>query len=272
MKAKLYLHAGGALTTWDALNALPTPPAIGKHVPVGHAAFLDRIERLLPVDGFSVIERQIAVAKDGARMFALLQLAHPSLTCGDGSGYIMGVRNSHDKAFAASVTVGRCPFVCDNLAFSSGADGVVVNRRHIGGVHRDLGGMVMELIAGLADRFRITDARDACYRGATLDNRDADHFVLELYRNGAIGWGEARRVLAEYHGTAVNPDKVEFRHAEFEPRTAYSLFNAFTQELKGIDDKGVAHPNVWELPKATAIACEVFDRLCTFNPAGAIVV
>lgn len=272
MKANLCLHAGGHLTTLDVLRSLPTPPVVGKHVPVSHAAFLDRTEKLLAVDGFTVLERQLAIAKDGARMFALLQLEHPSLTCGDGSGYIMGLRNSHDKAFAASVTVGRCPFVCDNLAFSPGADGISVNRRHTGGVHRDLNGMVGELIVGLCDRFKLTDARDACYRGASLTQRDADHFILQLYRNGAIGWNEAKRVLAEYDGRAIDPDKVQFRHEEFAPRNAYSLFNALTQIAKGIDDKGVPHPDVWSLPGMTAKAYAVFDQLCAFNPAGAIVI
>lgn len=264
MKAKLCLHTGGETVQWADVCALPTPPQIGKHVPVGHSALVERIQRYLTVDGFSVVDAQWAIAKAGARFFGLMQLSHPSLMSQD-HAYVMGIRNSHDKAFAASVCVGLQPFVCDNLAFSPGADGLAVTRRHVGSIYADLNSLVGSLVEKLATRFALADNRVAHYRNACLDQRDADHFILELYRNNVIKPTDIYRLASEYDGTVVEPGKVKFRHEEFAPRNAYSLFNALTQLLKGIDKEGNANPDLWSLPKTTADAYTVFDRLTGFG-------
>ena len=53
------------------------------------------------------------------------------------------------------------------------------------------------------------------------------------------------------------------RHPEFKGQTLYSLFNAFTEEMKGSD--------LSKLPYRT-MACEsIFDKLARFVPAEPII-
>lgn len=272
MNAKLCLHTGGQRTTWENVLAVPTPPVVGRYVPVGHAALVERIQRFLAVDNFTVAQTEWALAKEGARFFGLMQLTHPSLMSED-HAYVMGIRNSHDKTFPASVVVGISPFVCDNLAFSPGADGLSVTRRHVGGIFNDLNLLVGSLVEKLALRFQLSDSRVETYKGATLDTRDSDHFIMELYRQNVINKTDIARLAAEYAGTLdATTGKPAFRHEEFAPRTAYSLFNALTQLLKGIDKENNANPDLWTLPRTTATAYEVFDALLGFKPANVIAV
>lgn len=272
MNAKLCLHTGGQRTTWENILAVPTPPVVGRYVPVGHAALVERIQRFLAVDNFTVTQTEWALAKEGARFFGLMQLTHPSLMSTD-HAYVMGIRNSHDKTFPASVVVGISPFVCDNLAFSPGADGLAVTRRHVGSIFNDLNLLVGSMVEKLALRFQLSDNRVLAYKSADLTQKDADHFIMELMRKNVIKRTDVYRLADEYAGTLdATSGKPAFRHEEFAPRTAYSLFNALTQLLKGIDKEGNANPDLWSLPRTTATAYAVFDSLLGIKQADAEVI
>jgi hypothetical protein len=61
---------------------------------------------------------------------------------------VVGIRNSHDKAFAAGIIAGAQVLVCDNLCFSGE---ILLARKHTGHIHYDLPVMVTILsIAYLA--------------------------------------------------------------------------------------------------------------------------
>jgi hypothetical protein len=53
------------------------------------------------------------LTRDGRRYFGLLQVANG--TNPDDFGLVVGVRNSHDRSFPASLVLGAACFVCDNL-------------------------------------------------------------------------------------------------------------------------------------------------------------
>jgi len=48
---------------------------------------------------------------------------------------VLGIRNSHDKTFPASLVDGALVFVCDNLSFSGE---IRVTRKHTRFIRRDL--------------------------------------------------------------------------------------------------------------------------------------
>src|SRR5205807_1578946 len=64
----------------------------------------------------SIVSQAHALAREGQRYFGLLQIVNG--TFHDDYSLIMGIRNSHDKAFPAALCLGSGVFVCDNLAFS----------------------------------------------------------------------------------------------------------------------------------------------------------
>ena len=54
-----------------------------------------------------------ALWSDGLRYFGLLEVTNGAAH--DDYGLVIGLRNSHDKSFPASIALGSGVFVCDNL-------------------------------------------------------------------------------------------------------------------------------------------------------------
>jgi len=60
-----------------------------------------------------VVRDEYAVDRTGAKMFGLMVLDQGM----HGASFALGIRNSHDKSFRLSITVGYQVFVCQNMAF-----------------------------------------------------------------------------------------------------------------------------------------------------------
>lgn len=56
------------------------------------------------------------MSTDGMRMFGVMELSSGF----EGCRFAIGLRNSHDKSFRLSCTVGLRVIVCENLAFHGG--------------------------------------------------------------------------------------------------------------------------------------------------------
>ena len=79
---------------------------------------------------------------NGERMNTLLSqecLFSPGTSVTQSYKYVLGVRNSNDKQFAAGLVMGIAPFVCDNLCFSGE---VKVSHRHTRNVMSNLPGRI----------------------------------------------------------------------------------------------------------------------------------
>src|SRR4051812_22192980 len=120
----LMLHAGAKKFGRQDLLALPTPEATETHKPVAHSAIIQALIESLAYRHLNVERDEYALTPDGARMFGFLELNIEE----SGIRLALGVRNSHDKSFALSITVGYRVFVCDNLAFHG--DFVAVSKKH----------------------------------------------------------------------------------------------------------------------------------------------
>ena len=60
-----------------------------------------------------MVQEEYAVSSDGMKMFGVMDLSSGFQGC----RFAVGLRNSHDKSFRLSCTVGVRIFVCENLAF-----------------------------------------------------------------------------------------------------------------------------------------------------------
>src|SRR5882724_8335286 len=101
----LMLHCGGQLKTKKEVFAVPVPPATATYVPLPFESFITRIEKQLAVEGITVSEEHLALAKDGQRLFGLMALAMPDVVATD-YGCVLGLRTSYDRSFANGVSIG----------------------------------------------------------------------------------------------------------------------------------------------------------------------
>lgn len=164
--------------------------------------------------------RNHALSHAGARYFGVFSISLPSRS-ETGVGWIVGLRNSHDKRYPAGLVAGTRVFICDNLAFSGE---VQLSRKHTRHAARDLPQIMARAIGQLGGKLRQLDERIAAYRGRTLDDRTAHDLIVRSIDNRVITPTQVPNVLHEWR---------EPRHAEFQPRTLWSLFNAYTEVFKG---------------------------------------
>jgi hypothetical protein len=132
----------------------------------------------------------------------------------------MGVRNSLDKKFPASLAFGSQVFVCDNLAFTGE---ITVARKHTTNIMRDLPNLITAAVSNTKEMQHNQEARFDCYKDVTLTDLKAHHLIIELVRRNALNTSRVKRVVDQWH---------EPNH-DFGGKTVWRLFNAVTEALKG---------------------------------------
>jgi hypothetical protein len=233
----LMLHVNAAPVDYDGLRQLTTPQPTLTHVPIPHFRLVDLLKTTLGMYGHEVTAENHGVTQDGMRYFGLISL-RSSYT-----GYedTVGLRNSHDRSFPVGIGFGSRVFVCDNMAFM--ADNVI-KRKHTANLKRDLPGIVSELIEPLALHREAQAATIRKYRTVELTNQQADHVILDLYRECVINIQRVPDVMAQWEHPTF-PD--------LDDRNAWRLFNAVTFALNG---------RVIENPQATPKLHRIIDAVC----------
>src|ERR1019366_1240721 len=231
------LHAGAEAISYDGLRQLETPPATASHVPIPHFRVVDLLKTTLGMYGHEVTDEHHGITPDGMRCFGLISLRSTY------TGYedTVGLRNSNDKSFPVGIGFGSRVFVCDNLAFIADQ---VIKRRHTANLKRDLPGVIGELIEPLALHREQQHRTLNRYRQTMLTDQQADHAILDFYREGVINIQRVPDVMREW-ATPSFPD--------LEQPTAWRLFNAVTHVLSG---------RVMDNPNATPKLHKIIDGVC----------
>src|SRR5207249_1742876 len=135
---------------------------------------------------------------------------------------VVGIRNSHDKSFPAALVLGASVFICDNLSFSGE---VKLARKHTAHIERDLPQLVDRAVGMVSDLRNTQEQRFATYRQHELTNGQAHDLVIRALDGRVVPVTKIPAILTEWR----EPRHPEFRNG----RTAWRLFNAFTEILKG---------------------------------------
>jgi hypothetical protein len=239
-KSNLCLHAGAQAVTRDQIVSVNTPSRTSTWVPIPHHRLLDGVQTSLERAGLSVVNEAHGLTRDDNRYFGLLQIAngHPDRDF----GLVVGVRNSHDKSFPAGLVIGASVFVCDNLSFSGE---VKLARKHTVHVERDLPNLIDRAVGQLGDLRRTQEQRFAAYKERELTDVAAHDLMIQAFDARVVPVTTIPEVLREWR---------EPRHPEFrDGRTAWRLFQAFTESLKG-------HLEV--LPRRTQALHGLLDAAC----------
>jgi hypothetical protein len=223
--------------TRPVLEGVVLPPATKTYQPVGHGWLLDQLEDAISGIGMRFGDQHHGLSHDGKRYFGLITLLN-------GSGNPdyntqMGVRNSLDKRFGAQVAFGNQVMVCANLCFWGNYE---LGRKHTTHIERDLPLLIEQKLAGIPEMSRLQDNRFNAYRESNLSEKNADHLIMNMLREGAVNTSRIEKVINEW-------DNPTFDHGD---RTVWRAFNAATQALKGT--------NIHEMPARTIQLQEVCDH------------
>jgi Domain of unknown function (DUF932) len=208
---------------------------------VPHRRFLEQVESTIVGNGLTIVNQAHALWNEGLRYFGLLEVAngesHPDY------GLVIGLRNSHDKSFPASIALGSSVFVCDNLAFSAE---VTIARRHTRFIERDLPRIVHTAVGRLADMRGQQDERIQTYKNTELSNPTAHDLVIRAVDANVLPVTQVPAVLKEWR----TPSHEEFTA---DGRTLWTFLNAMTEAFKG---------NLAALPRRSQALHGILDSVC----------
>jgi hypothetical protein len=221
-------------------RALSNPSATW--VPLPHHNLLEQVETTLQSSGLSVVNEAHALWHDGLRYFGLLEVANGKPD--EDYSLVVGLRNSHDHSFSASIAMGSAVTVCDNLAFSGE---VAIARRHTRFIRRDLPRVVHTAVGRLADMRVQQHERITAYKQMQISDSLAHDLVIRAIDASVLPVTQVPAVLSEWRTPA---------HEEFvaDGKTAWRLFNAFTETWKG--------RNLAALPSRSLALHGLIDGVC----------
>lgn len=273
----------------DEVREVETPESTDSYVPIPHSVkridneppsgLVEMVEAALSDAGFTVQDEDHVLARDGQRYFGGFAVTREDVA-GKSRQLVVGIRNSHDRSFAASICIGNRMLVCENLCFSSER---VIGRRHTTNVLRDLPNVISKVIASLVSEWQSMEDRIEAYQDVTLTEMEAARLFVTLAEKGAVPkskvyrafelWSDpaiaAKSILTldsfidendeadlDAYNQALEAKKVELRKAFGCGQNLWGAYNALTELLKG--------GNTLELPNRTMIAQSIFDVKAEF--------
>lgn len=204
---------------YNELREIPTPESTPTWCPLPHHQVLNEVMGQLQWAGIDPDIPEIAISKDRARMFAIMDLR---ISDSPDFKLVAGIRNSHDKAFGAGFCLGSSVLVCDNLCFSSD---VTISRKHTSGILREFSGLVSNAVDQIAGMRRKQENQIWNYKGQILSAAEFDHYAMGLLRNGIFSGTKIAKMLEEFESPQFTYDGGQ--------DTLWAGFNAATHVLKG---------------------------------------
>ena len=237
---KLYLHCGGHEVAYEDVKHVVTPAPKNRHYPIAHTDLIDGTRTALANADCTITKETFGLNHEGNDLFALFEIEHEDT---NGTyGQVVGLRNSHIQHFAAGMCAGSKVFVCDNLAFSAE---IKVSRKHTRFISRDLQGLLSRAVVKLADKWTDQQIRYDAYHDRELTEKEVHDLVIRAAVDyNALPNAQIQHVVNEWR---------EPTHAAFEPRTAWSLFNCFTEVAKRAPS---------QIVNRTVTLHNVFDGIC----------
>jgi len=213
------LSQQGKLTR-EQLALVPTPLGTATHRPIPHAEVVNALVDTLELRKIGVTAEEYAVSKDGMNMFGVMEIDQGM----QGARFALGIRNSNSKQFRLAVTVGYRVFVCENLAFSGDYSPVLAKHTKKFSILNAMSVGVDEMMRSFKPMVEAVDR----WRDSQLTDVAARLFIYRAFIEGELE--VPRHLDRRVHSLYFSPT-----HEEFQPRTMWSLSNAFTSAFKELE-------------------------------------
>lgn len=216
--ATLVAHVDTNVVTREQLALIPVPAETDTFKPQPHVTLIEMVQACLEHKGISIVKEQFAVRSDGSKLFATFDLSLAGIseaTCGS-----LGLRTGIDRSMRTQMITGMRVFVCDNMAFSG--DEIILNRKHTKGWGDPLP-QILEAIGRFQVRYATLLTEITSLASMILADGDAKALIHDAFMAEVMPIRFMPNVSEAYFKPTI-PD--------WEPRTAWSLHNAFTGIMK----------------------------------------
>ena len=229
----------------ETLMGVETPAATDSFQPIGHHTLVEFVRKALTNVGLTIVEEEHSLARGGQRYFGGFALSGLDITGADRQ-IVLGLRNAHDKSFAASICVGNRMLVCENLCFSSD---IKLARRHTTNIMTDLPRVLADAVGRVVSHWNDMGNRIESYKQTEITRDRAADLLIDLVDSKAFPAREIYNAVQEFR----NP-----RHEEFKGGSLWTLYNSVTENLKGGD--------LSKLPFRTIQTQSIFDKVAKHIP------
>jgi hypothetical protein len=229
----------------EQLMGVQTPDKTESFTPIPHFSLVELTREAIGRAGLEIGIEEHSLARGGQRYFGGFALKGSDIDGADRQ-IVLGLRNSHDKAFAASVCVGNRMLVCENLCFSSD---IKLARRHTTNIMADLPRVLSDAVARVVSHWNDMGKRIELYKQTEISRDRAADLLIDLVDSKAFPARDIYSAVQEFR----NP-----RHEEFKGGTLWTLYNSITENLKSSD--------LTKLPFRTMTTQSIFDRIADHRP------
>lgn len=229
----MMLHCGGKVATFDDIKSVALPRATDTYVPVSHEDFAFNVAKVCSdlLHDYEPVSQQYALAHgnidgqrhEGARMFGIHTFKPKNNP--NGIGLAAAMRNSYDKSMKLGLAIGARVFVCDNLALSGSV--ATLSLLHTGNVLQRLEEQVVLAVNKSRDGF-IEVQKDAEEMKQVRVGDDS------AFRFLGLAFGREALTPTQLTTTVRSWKNDKYMQGFGEKRTAWSLYNAGTEALKGV--------------------------------------
>jgi hypothetical protein len=229
----------------EQLMGVQTPDRTESFTPIPHFSLVELTREAVSRAGLEIGMEEHSLARGGQRYFGGFTLKGADIEGADRQ-IVLGLRNAHDKSFAASVCVGNRMLVCENLCFSSD---IKLARRHTTNIMADLPRVLSDAVARVVSHWNDMGKRIELYKQTEISRDRAADLLIDLVDSKAFPARDIYSAVQEFR----NP-----RHEEFKGGTLWTLYNSITENLKGGD--------LSKLPFRTMTTQSIFDRIADHRP------
>lgn len=227
------IHVIGSNLTIEKVRAVPLidPPSrpgspVGaRWVGLKHGDLVDAVLAECKVRGWKVTDRKFALSNDLYDMAAAFSLTVPDLAVPGGQILGLGVLTSNARRRALKLVVGSTVKVCSNGMCTGD---ILIDRLHTVGmdvIKDELKAAMDEYLIKAALIREITEG----YMASEMTDQEVSHVLIQA---ASATLRTRTNVLPVTSIPDVWREWKEPRFKEFEPRTAWSLLNAFTYVVK----------------------------------------
>ncbi len=211
-----------ATRTMRELKRIPLPKreeVSSRWQGIQHGELAEQVMAQLDSRGVRVERDQWGVYQNDQAMVGSLDLDIPAdfkLPVLKDMRYSLGIQHSNNGRHALKFVVGAVVLVCTNGMVARQGE-FVVNRKHTSGLS------LVDFVSGGLDVYFerlgevVDNQRKMLEHDVTLP--EADHFLVEAGRRGLMSWSHLGQVVEEFQRPTFS---------EFNERTRWSLYNAFT--------------------------------------------
>jgi len=175
----------------------------------------ERADKLLSLP---VTSRRLGLSQKGQQMFGVITFDVDNAE----KGLSIGFRNSYNKTLSVGLCAGQSVFVCSNMCFSG--DEVFKPRKHTVHAWDDILKLINHAVLSASEQYTKLDEDFDVWKQVEISERQGAALIGQAIYDA--------NVLRPQQATTAFGDWRKARHPEFKERTAWSLYNCFTEAIK----------------------------------------